>query len=97
MLRADAASIPIRQGGIFANRASTWPRDHFCRSTMAPRRTNDVERVLVDIDADKGDWALERFCHGVLIVFGAPHKHRLLVGRERGRAHQVAKGNSPRD
>ncbi len=30
------ASIPIRQGGMLANRDSTWPRDHFCRSTMAP-------------------------------------------------------------
>src|ERR1035437_529128 len=29
--------MPIRHAGIFANRASTWPRDHFCRSTMAPR------------------------------------------------------------
>src|SRR6267142_864972 len=29
--------MPIRQGGILASRASTWPRDHFCRSTMAPR------------------------------------------------------------
>jgi hypothetical protein len=28
---------------------------------------------------------LESFCHGVLLVFGAPHKHRLLVGREHGR------------
>jgi hypothetical protein len=31
------ASMPIRQGGILASRASNWPRDHFCRSTMAPR------------------------------------------------------------
>jgi serine/threonine protein kinase len=31
------ASMPIRQGGILASRASTWPRDHFCRSAMAPR------------------------------------------------------------
>src|SRR5664280_1951525 len=31
------ASMPIRHGGILAKRASTWPRDHFCRSTMAPR------------------------------------------------------------
>jgi hypothetical protein len=30
--------MPIRQGGILANRASTWPRDHFCRSTIAPRQ-----------------------------------------------------------
>src|SRR6266704_6238502 len=29
--------MPIRQGVILASRASTWPRDHFCRSTMAPR------------------------------------------------------------
>src|SRR5580692_2537445 len=29
--------MPIRQGGVLASRASTWPRDHFCRSTMAPR------------------------------------------------------------
>src|SRR6202040_2101826 len=34
---ADAGFMPIRQGGILASRASTWPRDHFCRSTMAPR------------------------------------------------------------
>ena len=30
--------MPIRQGGILANRASTWLRDHFCRSTIAPRQ-----------------------------------------------------------
>jgi hypothetical protein len=29
--------MPIRQGLILASRASTWPRDHFCRTTMAPR------------------------------------------------------------
>src|SRR5215813_11287148 len=29
--------MPIRQGGILANRASTWLRDHFCRSTIVPR------------------------------------------------------------
>src|SRR5260370_22719239 len=31
--------MPIRQGGILANRDCTWPRDHFCRSTIAPRRS----------------------------------------------------------
>src|SRR5262245_10911059 len=31
--------MPIRHGGIAASRASTWPRDHFCRSTIAPRRS----------------------------------------------------------
>src|SRR5215475_9824600 len=30
--------MPIRHGGRLASRASTLPRDHFCRSTMAPRQ-----------------------------------------------------------
>src|SRR5262245_3512177 len=30
--------MPIRHGGRLASRASTWPRDHFWRSTIAPRR-----------------------------------------------------------
>src|SRR5215472_13536980 len=29
--------MPIRHGNILASRASTCPRDHFCRSTIAPR------------------------------------------------------------
>src|ERR1700720_4582024 len=29
--------MPIRHGGRLATRASTWPRDHFLRSTIAPR------------------------------------------------------------
>src|SRR5262245_579250 len=33
------ASMPMRQGGRLASRASTWPRDHFWRSTIAPRRS----------------------------------------------------------
>src|SRR6516162_1129728 len=31
--------MPIRQGCKLASRASTWPRDHFCRNTMLPRRS----------------------------------------------------------
>src|SRR5262245_36364137 len=34
---ARQASMPIRHGGMFAIRASTWPRDHFCRSTIVGR------------------------------------------------------------
>jgi hypothetical protein len=50
------ASMPIRHGGIATSRASTCPRDHLCRSTIAPRRSeaDDVERILVDIDAHRG-------------------------------------------
>ena len=44
----DEAGKPLRQFGVLqditelrvaelANRASTWPRDHFCRSKIAPR------------------------------------------------------------
>src|SRR6266481_4724214 len=29
--------MPIRQAGMLESRVSTWPRDHFCRSTIAPR------------------------------------------------------------
>src|SRR5580704_3214112 len=29
--------MPIKHGGKLASRASTWPRDHFCRTTIAPR------------------------------------------------------------
>ena len=44
----------------------------------------------VGIDADKGDGMLESFCHGGLLVFGAPRKHRLLVGWEHGRTIPLA-------
>src|SRR5260221_2475881 len=73
--------MPIRQGGILASRASTWPRDHFCRSTMAPRASwPTMERVLADIDADHGDRGIGCLRHGVLLVFGAPCQLRLLAG-----------------
>src|SRR6187431_2314088 len=67
------ASMPIRHGGRLENRASTWPRDHFWRSTMAPRSSwPTMERVLADIDADDGDGSLGGLGHGVLLVVGAP-------------------------
>src|SRR5262252_2510758 len=31
--------MPIRHAAMLASRASIWPRDHFCRSTIAPRRS----------------------------------------------------------
>ena len=37
MMRAYAGLNADRAGGKVANRASFWPWDHFCRSTMAPR------------------------------------------------------------
>src|SRR5450759_5086079 len=73
------ASMPIRHGGIFENRASTWPRDHFCRSTMAPcssRPTTWNEFLPMSMPTK----AIE--CLGAS-AFGAPRKHLLLVGQER--------------
>jgi hypothetical protein len=37
-----------------------------------PILADDVERILADIDADHGDFAVELLGHGVLLVFGAP-------------------------
>jgi hypothetical protein len=44
-----------------ASRVSTWPRDHFCRSTVAPALilADDVEQVLANIDAGYGGQSVE--------------------------------------
>jgi hypothetical protein len=39
-----------------------------------------VERVFADVDADEGDRIPESFCHGVLLVFGAPTQASLAAG-----------------
>ena len=85
------ASIPIRQGGILASRASTWPRDHFCRSTMAPRASwpttwNEFLPISMPITAIA---VLGCLGHGVLLVFGAPCQHRLLAGQEPQPDHPI--------
>jgi hypothetical protein len=46
-----------------------------------------VERVLADIDADRGIGCLRHF---VLLVFGAPYQLRLLAGQEHGRTIPLA-------
>ena len=51
---------------------------------------HDVERVLTDIDADYGDCGIELLRHGVLLVFGAPGQHEMLVGQEHGRTIPLA-------
>jgi len=57
---ADAGFHADRQGGILASRASTWPRDHFCRSTMAPRASwpTTWNEFLPISMADHGDRVL---------------------------------------
>src|ERR1700756_4009645 len=57
--------MPIRHGGRLASRASTWPRDHFCCSTMAPRRFwptmwNEFLPISMPITAGAGE--VSSFC-----------------------------------
>src|SRR5229473_2080343 len=86
--------MPIRQGGILASRASTWPRDHFCRSTMAPRASWPTTWILADIDADHGDRGIGCLGHGVLLVFGAPCPASLAGGAGARPDHPIS-GHEP--
>src|SRR5580698_512768 len=68
------------------------PRFHLATRPLLPQHdgaarivADYVERVFADIDANHGDCAFELLGHGVLLVFGAPSQHSMLVGREHGR------------
>jgi hypothetical protein len=52
--------------------------------------TNNVERVLADIDADYSGCGVEDLRHGVLLVFVAPCQLRSLAGQEHGRTIPLA-------
>ena len=73
------------------------PRFHLAARPLLPQHdaaaailADEVERVLADIDADHGDFAIEFLGHGMLLVFGAPSQLRLLVGLEHGRTIPLA-------
>ena len=53
------------------------------RTRPAPILADKVERVLADIDADYGDFAIELLGHGVLLCLGCPGQLALLAGLER--------------
>src|SRR5215468_6675182 len=79
--------MPIRHGDMFASRASTWPRDHFCRSTMAPRRSrpiawNEFLPISMPIVAMV---AIDLLDMAVLRLTLAPSQHHSPVGQEHGR------------
>src|ERR1700736_63559 len=66
--------MPIRHGGRLASRASTWPRDHFWRSTRAPRRSwptmwNEFLPISMPITATLLSRFWDMTCS---FVFGAP-------------------------
>src|SRR5712664_805026 len=84
--------MPIRQAGMLESRVSTWPRDHFCRSTIAPRRSkpttwNEFLPISMPIVAtvvfDFFDMAMLRLTIG-------PSQHHLEGGREHGRTIPLA-------
>jgi hypothetical protein len=52
--------------------------------------TNNVERVLTDIDADNGNPGVDLLRHDVLLVFGAPCQLQSLAGQEHGRTIPLA-------
>jgi hypothetical protein len=60
------------------------------RDCTAFIKTNDMERVFADIDADYGNRSAEILRHGVLLVFGAPCQLRSLAGQEHGRTIPLA-------
>src|SRR5260370_4465351 len=84
--------MPIRHGGIAASRASIWPRDHFCRSTIAPRRSrpttwNEFLPISMPIVAMV---AIDLLDMAVLRLTLAPSQHHSQVGQEHGRAIPLA-------
>src|SRR5215468_11943517 len=79
--------MPIRHGGMFASRVSIWPRDHFCRSTIAPRRSrpttwNEFLPISMPIVAMV---AIDLLDMAVLHLTLAPSQHHSPVGQEHGR------------
>src|ERR1700737_2023697 len=75
---------------MFASRASTWPRDHFCRSTIAPRSSSPMTwnkflpmsiPIVATVAVDLLDMA---------VLLGNPVQRHSLVGREHGRTIPLA-------
>jgi hypothetical protein len=52
--------------------------------------TDNVERVLTDIDADNGNPGVDLLRHDALLVFGAPCQLQSLAGQEHGRTIPLA-------
>jgi hypothetical protein len=52
--------------------------------------TDNVERVLTDIDANDRNFDIDLLRHGVLLVFGAPGQLQSAAGQEHGRTIPLA-------
>src|SRR5947209_6867122 len=85
MMRADAGLHPDQ-----ARPHVGEPRFHLAARPLLPQHdtaaailADEVERVLADIDADDGDFAIEFLGHGVLLCLRCPGQLALLAGLER--------------
>ena len=99
-----AAQVMRADAGFHADQARRYigePRFHLATRPLLPQHdgaarivAHEVERVLADIDADRGDRGIGCLRHGVLLVFGAvfgaPYKLRLLAGQEHGQDHPIS-------
>src|SRR5215475_11334954 len=79
--------MPIRHGGMLATCASIWPRDHFCRRTIAPRWSspttwNEFLPISMPMVAMV---AIDLLDMAVLRLTLAPSQHYSAVGQEHGR------------
>src|SRR5665647_2789254 len=78
--------MPTRQGGKLAKRASIWPRDHFCRSTMAPRSSWPTTwNEFLPISMPTTAIALSSFWDMACSLSLAPPPSILLLGGARAR------------
>src|SRR5260370_10902971 len=84
--------MPIRHGGMLASRASIWPRDHFCRSTIAPRRSRPTtwnEFLPISMPIVKMV-AIDLLDMAVLRLTLAPSQHHTPKGQEHGKKTAAA-------
>src|SRR5215468_1251784 len=79
--------MPIRHGGRLASRASIWPRDHFCRNIIAPRRFWPTRwKEFLPISMPMTAISLLSFWDmACSFALGAPRQLGPLAGLEHGR------------
>src|SRR6516165_3906140 len=63
-----------------------------CFDAAAPILADEVERVLADIDADHGDFAIEFLGHGVLLCLQCPLPASLAAGAGARPDHPITIG-----
>src|SRR5262249_28871316 len=78
-LHANQARLQVGEPGFHLATGALLPQHQGSAAILA----NEVERVLADIDADYGDFAIEFLGHGVLLCLRCPGQLAFLAGLER--------------